>query len=47
MKLLELQNNDKAIKKLKSDGLPEAWEDIEEVLHYQGFSYIPKIVRQN
>ena len=34
MKLLELQNDDKTAIKLRSKGLPEGWENIEQVLHY-------------
>ncbi len=30
--------------KLKSEGLPESWEDIEQVLHYQGLPYVPKVI---
>ena len=34
MRLFELQDNDKKANKLKSEKLPEGWEDIEQVLHY-------------
>ncbi len=34
MRLLELQNDDKEAMKLRSEGLSEGWEDIEQVLHY-------------
>ncbi len=30
--------------KLRSDGLPEGWEDIEQVLYYQGLPYVPKVI---
>ena len=30
----ELQDDDKEAKKLRSEGLPEGWKDIEQVLHY-------------
>ncbi len=45
MRLLELQDDDKKAKKLRSEGLPEGWEDIEQVLHYQGLPYVPKVIR--
>ncbi len=44
MRLFELQNDDKKAMKLRSEGLPEGWEDIEQVLHYQGLLYIPKVI---
>ncbi len=44
MKLPELQDDDKKAKKLRSEGLPKGWEDIEEVLYYQGLLYIPKVI---
>ncbi len=31
--------------KLKLRGLPEGWEDIEQVLYYQGLPYVPKVIR--
>ncbi len=31
--------------KLGSEGLPESWENIEQVLHYQDLPYIPKVIR--
>ncbi len=30
--------------KLRSEGLPEGSEDIEQVLHYQGLPYVPKVI---
>ncbi len=30
--------------KLRSEGLPEGWEDIEQVLYYQGLPYISKVI---
>ncbi len=45
MRLPELQNDDKEAMKLRSEGLPEGWEDIEQVLHYQGLPYVPKVIR--
>ena len=44
MRLLELQNNNKETKKLRSERLLESWKDIKEVLHYQGFLYILKVI---
>ena len=45
MRLSELQDDDKEAKTLRSERLPEGWEDIEQVLHFQGFLYIPKVIR--
>ncbi len=45
MRLLELQDNDKEAMKLRSEGLSENWEDIKQVLHYQGLPYVPKVIR--
>ncbi len=45
MKLAELQDEDKEVMKLRSEGLPEGWEDIEQVLHYQDLPYVPKVIR--
>ncbi len=44
MRLPELQDDDKEAMKLRSEGLPEGWEDIEQVLHYQGIPYVPKVI---
>lgn len=45
MRLSELQDNDKETKKLRSaELLPEGYKDIKEVLHYQGLSYVPKVI---
>ncbi len=44
MKLPELQDDDKKAMKLRSEGLPEGWEDIEQVFHYQGLPYVPKVI---
>lgn len=43
IRLPELQNDDKEAMKLRSNGLPKGWEDIEEVFYYQGLPYISKI----
>ncbi len=45
MRLLKLQDDDKEVMKLRSEGLPEGWEDIEQVLHYQGLPYVSKVIR--
>ncbi len=45
MRLPELQDNDKEAMKLKSEELPEDWEDIEQILYYQGLPYVPKVIR--
>ncbi len=45
MRLSELHDDDKEAMNLRSEGLPEGWEDIEQVLHYQGLPYVPKVIR--
>ncbi len=46
MSLPELQYDDKEAKKLRSEQvLPEGWEDIEQMFHYQGLPYVPKVIR--
>ncbi len=30
---------------MRSEELPEGWEDIEQVLHCQGLPYVPKVIR--
>ncbi len=40
MRLSKLQDDDKEAMKLRSKGLPDGWEDIEQVFHYQGFPYV-------
>ncbi len=45
MRLPELQDDDKKAMKLRSEGLSEGWEDIEQMLHYQGLPYVPKVIR--
>ncbi len=44
MRLPELQDDDKEAKKLRSEGLPEGWEDIKQMFHHQSLSYIPKVI---
>ncbi len=45
MRLPKLQDDDKEAMKLRSEELPEGWEDIEQVFHYQGLPYVPKVIR--
>ncbi len=45
IRLSELQDDNKEAMKLRSEGLPEGWEDIKQVLHYQGLPYVPKVIR--
>lgn len=44
MKLLELQNNDKKTKKLRSKRFSDGWEDSKKVFYYQSLPYILKII---
>ena len=44
MRLPELQDNDKKAKKLRLEELPEGWEDTKQGLHFQGLSYISKVI---
>lgn len=44
MRLLKLQNNNKEIRKLSSEKLPDGREDIEEVLYYQSLLYVSKVI---
>ncbi len=44
MRLLKLQDNNKEIKKSRSEGLSESWENIEKVLHYQDLVYVSKVI---
>ena len=34
MRIPELQNDDKEARTFRSEGLPEGWEDIEQVLYF-------------
>ncbi len=45
MRLPKLQNDDKKAKKLRLERLLESWENIEEILYYQGLPYVPKVIR--
>ena len=44
IRLPELQDDNKAAKKLRSKRLPKGLEDIKQVLYHQGFLYIPKVI---
>ncbi len=44
MRLPELQDDDKETMKLRSEELPKGWEDIKQVLHYQGLLYVSKVI---
>ena len=43
--LPELQNNNKEAKTLRAGGFSEGWKDVKRVFWYQGFPYIPEIIR--
>ena len=44
MKLPKLKYNDKKAKKLRSKELLKCWKDMKEILHYQGFLHISKVI---
>lgn len=44
MMLLKLQNNDKKIRKLRVEELPDCWKDIEKIFQDQNLLYIPKMI---
>ena len=44
MRLLELQDNDRKAKKLRSKRLSKGWEKIEQVFYYQGLLYVLKLI---
>ena len=44
LRLPKLQDKDKKAKSIKTEGLSEDWEDVEEVLQYQGFLYVLEMV---
>ncbi len=44
MRLSEWQDDDKEVNKLRSKGLLEDGEEIEQVLPYQSLLYIPKVI---
>ena len=44
IRLFKLQDNNKKAKKLKSEKLLKNREDIKEVLYYQNFLYVSKVI---
>lgn len=44
MRLYKLHDDDKKIKKLKSERLSKDWEDIKEVFHYHGLLYVLEVI---
>ena len=44
MRLSKLQDDNKEVKKLRSERLSKGWEDVKEVLYYQGLLYVPKVI---
>ena len=46
LRFSKLQENDEEAKLLRgAAGLPEGWEDVKEVLQYQGLPYVPGVIR--
>ena len=46
LRLSKLQENNEEAELFKTSvSLPEGWEDVEEVLQYQGLPYVPEIIR--
>lgn len=45
LRLSKLQKEDQKAQKVKKQGLKEGWEEIEEILHWEGLPYILKIVK--
>ncbi len=41
----ELPDDNKKAKKVRLKGLSKGWKNIEEVFHYQGLFYVPKVIR--
>ena len=44
MRLLKSQDDNTEVKKLRSEELSEGGKDIEQVLHFQGLSYVLKVI---
>ena len=44
MRFLELLDDNKEAKKLRSERLPEGWKDIKQVFHFQDLFYVPKVI---
>ena len=46
LRLTEPQAHDQQIKEIRSKGtMKEGWEEVEEVLYFQGLLYVPEIIR--
>ena len=45
LRLAELQESDTEAQKIKAEGLKEGGEDVDGVLHHQGLSFVPEIIR--
>ena len=45
LRLYKLQAKDKHACKLRAEQLVKDWQDINGVLHHQGLSYVPEIIR--
>lgn len=41
---LELWDDNKEAKKIKSKEVPEGWKNIKDIIHYQGLPYMPKVL---
>ena len=44
MRFCELQDDDKKAKKLRSEELLQSGKNIEQVLYYQAFLYVSKVI---
>lgn len=40
-----MQQKDLRAQKIRAEELQEDWKDLDGVFHYQGLSYVPKIIR--
>ena len=45
MRLKELLDKNKHVRKLRAEQLVKDWHDINGVLHYQGLPYVPEIIK--
>ena len=45
LRLQELQDKDEYAYKLRAEQLVKDWQDIDDVLYYQGLPYIPEIIK--
>ena len=46
LKLQELQESDSQAQKVRAEDLQESWEDIKEILHHQGLSFVPETIQK-